>query len=232
MSITDCVFCDFDMYAMVDVDGETICRVIWENDAWIVVPTLGAFIGGYVLLVAKRHSRSGYYCDNEERTLLNLAIKCMSDAFQDIYGDEYAYVFEHGSVGERYRSACCVDHTHLHMFPTNVDIYHKVLSFFINEYTEHSSINEVYEYIEKKGIQSYLMFGDVKQGVFALVDTTESVYPSQFLRQVIYGILVGEPSDYGWDWRRYAMLDKVQKIAMEMKNYFRKKDRMAMKVEE
>lgn len=109
--------------------------------------------------------------------------------------------------------ACCINHAHIHIFPSNTDIYSAVVNQIPSHNEEFPDLEKCYEWIRKKQIGSYLLFGNMTLSRYCVVDTSIDVYPSQYLRQLTYRLLVPDQTRRGWDWRQYPyyqnMLDTI-----------------------
>ena len=217
----DCVFCNLEEYRIIKYNNFSFDRVIHEDKHWVVVPTLGAFLDGYILLISKKHSKSSYLCSPREISSLSGNIYRMFNIYKKVYRKKHAYIFEHGSIDDNYASACCVDHTHIHMFPSPIDIYDAVAKKFIYGYTEHKSLHALYAHIRKRNIKSYLLFGDLVYKRYILIDASENIYPSQYLRQTVYSLFNNITSDNKWDWRHNPMIENTYKIKKEIELNFK-----------
>jgi ATP adenylyltransferase len=91
-------------------------RVMLEDDAFAVVPSLGPLAPGHSLLCPKLHVRS--FAELPER--LDGALARMKALVRDrlaaLY-DAEVHVFEHGMSADGTRTVCSVDHAHLHLVP-------------------------------------------------------------------------------------------------------------------
>ena len=123
----DCPFC-----AEFDNDGVSIygdmmgarlpSRIVYEDDHFIVMPPLGEFMEGGLLLLTREHIPSLAHLppaqfDHLERLLQaiqRVLIKCWGVA---------PLVFEHGPAADWSKGVCCVDHAHLNIFPAPVQVH-------------------------------------------------------------------------------------------------------------
>ena len=208
----DCVFCN-ENGRFVLIDNHYFDRTICEDKYWIMYPTIGAYVVGYVLLVLKRHENCAAFCSHNE-------LKQLMDRITKTYNVNtktnkltHTYVFEHGAPAESHQSACCINHAHIHLLPSNKDIYTDVVNRFTSAHEEYSSLYSCYEAVRNRNISSYILFGDHSRSKYCFVDSTIDVYPSQYIRQLTYYLLVEDRKQNGWDWRLYPyyqnMMDTI-----------------------
>jgi ATP adenylyltransferase len=91
-------------------------RVIWENDRFIVIPTVGCFVEGYVMIMPKRHTFSMAQLEKDELKELSRLSTQLYYKLKHKYGE--IMIAEHGAVSCDIRGAQCCDHAHLHFIPT------------------------------------------------------------------------------------------------------------------
>lgn len=121
----------------IDPDGElSTCAfcypsrdrsILYEDDDAYVMPTLGSFVEGYVLLISTQHRDSVADAANENFRRVKEAVGATLDA---TYGAHC--FFEHGRVGncyQRAKSRICF-HAHLHCLPIEGDLIGKVAEDF------------------------------------------------------------------------------------------------------
>jgi ATP adenylyltransferase len=91
-----------------------------ESSNFVILPSLGALVEGWLLLLPKEHFLSlGALPSSLIQEMQGLK-QNVCERMERAYGA--ACVFEHGP-GKRHRSVGCgVDHAHLHIVPTNFDL--------------------------------------------------------------------------------------------------------------
>lgn len=174
-------------------------RVIWQNENFVIMPTLGAFAVGYVLILTQKHIPSLSYLNNEEFDDLNLIINKIRNIYEERYGG--CVFFEHGAM-TKYRKGggCCEDHAHLHVLPFNAQFYDIVSKLFPVR-----KINDLRELKEnEKNEMPYMMFTTHDNDIF-VADAIEVT--SQFLRQIASS-QIGMPDT--WNWRIFPMIENVR----------------------
>lgn len=91
-----------------------------ESPNFVVLPSLGALVEGWVLLVPKQHFLSmGALPDSLIPEMQDLK-RSVCAFLQDTYGT--ASAFEHGPGQKERKVGCGVDHAHLHILPVNFDL--------------------------------------------------------------------------------------------------------------
>ena len=93
-----------------------------ESQHFVVIPTVGQFVEGWVMAVSRSHRGSLQQHTREEledlRSILKQAVKIV----QATYGQ--AIVFEHGpSDCLTLHGGCSIDHTHVHIAPCRAVSY-------------------------------------------------------------------------------------------------------------
>jgi len=114
-----CVFCIArdDPELMDEVENS----VLYETDHFFVVPTLGAFVEGYLLICSKCHFDNFFSLPEFMEKEFKLLKRKVSEVLEENYGA--LFLFEHGGGGpERDSGAACIDHAHLHVIPTRADV--------------------------------------------------------------------------------------------------------------
>lgn len=69
--------------------------MVEENDHFIVIPALGDFVGGYLLIVSKRHLYNMNELSDMEKDEYFYLIRKYREMFMNING-KYPIIFEHG----------------------------------------------------------------------------------------------------------------------------------------
>jgi len=106
-------------------------RIMHETENFVVLPALGSFVEGYVLIVSKEH----YHC----------AGKLPEKAFNELFGlikkvkrsilTTYqlgSVVFEHGAISCLNKFGGCIDHAHMHVVPCNSSLLSELRSSYCN----------------------------------------------------------------------------------------------------
>lgn len=93
----------------------TVDTPIISNEDFFVIPSIGAIIEGWTLVIPRNHTYSmrNYYTNKNLCDITNKTIT----ALQKNYGQIIA--FEHGADGDNSPTSCGTDHAHIHLVPFN-----------------------------------------------------------------------------------------------------------------
>lgn len=214
-----CSFCneiskidDNNLFKKIFKDEEIENRIILETDNFVVLPTIGAFVKGYLLIVTKKHYTSMAQISKEELNELNCVIKTCKNLISDKL-DKKSILFEHGSIPACRASGACVDHAHLHIVPSNINIDNNLKKYDVNickienlKYLTEKFANYPYLYYQNIYNEEYLVKSDC--------------VPSQFFRQVLCSAF--DMLEH-WDWRKNYEVDNIK----ETLKIFKKSDFMS-----
>lgn len=114
--MSQCPFCERAMFEE---------RIIAETNEFFVIATLGQITdGGYTLIFPKRHTRCLSALSYDEMVkFVHLLLECKNVLISE-YCASFPAMFEHGIVGQT------VEHAHIHLFPTKVDLTSRVTADF------------------------------------------------------------------------------------------------------
>lgn len=111
-SSTECRFCA--RYASASSFREPWDQRLLETEHFVVVPTKGALIPGWLLIVPREHSLAfSATTENVDELESLLADTC------DLVGKTFGVptIFEHGATKPGTHFGCGIDHAHLHVAP-------------------------------------------------------------------------------------------------------------------
>ena len=163
----------------------------------MVVPSLGSFVPGWVLLVSKVHYTR--IADLPVAWIEELE-RLKGEIGQALLAAFGPYVcFEHGPLAGVSQAGCCVDHVHLHMVPASVNL-NKILQLHFTPYPLHSLKDLRGPTFQ---LQAYLAFEDTRGVLTAYL---VGPIPSQFMRQLL-AAEIGLLDRY--DWRQYPGSEEV-----------------------
>lgn len=196
-AMTSCRLCsDFSHDGSVKAWNEPL----FESQNFIVLPSLGAMVEGWVLLVPKMHFICMGALPDSIATEMHEMKQFLSTILKEIYGQ--VCIFEHGPSKANQSIGCGVDHAHLHVVPVAFDLYSAIASFLpkgvlwseagLEECQTAFSRGEDYLYIEKPIGAGHL--------------ATHQGFGSQLIRRAIAN-QVGIPNQFNW--REYPQLPKV-----------------------
>lgn len=176
-------------------------RIIKETNSFIVVPTIGAFIDNYLLIIPKKHIN----CFKELNSIEFLELNDLTNWIKNInkiYFKSKTIIFEHGSFENNNTSGKSIVHAHLHILPFSKSLLKDIINnkeITINEIKNLSSL----KYFTKDKTD-YLYYEDINEKRYII---NHQELPSQFLRKVVANSL----NITTWNWREYPYFDKIDK---------------------
>ncbi|MGO8930136.1 MAG: non-canonical purine NTP pyrophosphatase [Limisphaerales bacterium] len=97
-------------------------RVLYEDEHFVVMPPLGEFMEGGLLLLSRKHLLSFAHLPTPLFDHLERLIQAIGRVLVSRYGVPPLF-FEHGPAPEWSKGACCVDHAHINIFPAAVRLH-------------------------------------------------------------------------------------------------------------
>ncbi|HTL16784.1 MAG TPA: non-canonical purine NTP pyrophosphatase [Patescibacteria group bacterium] len=105
-----------------DMLGERLAsRVLYQDEDFVVMPPLGQFIEGGLLLLSRQHMLSFSWLSPEKYARLERLLNVIRKELTARWGVA-PIVFEHGPAPDRSKGVCCVDHAHFNIFPAAVEV--------------------------------------------------------------------------------------------------------------
>lgn len=169
-----CPFCD---------RGALQDRLILETANFAVIPTKGQILGGYVLIVPKRHTICFGDMSDAEMDEAALLLERVRAAMTSAYGQAPIF-FEHGIVGQTVR------HAHIHAVPTDVDLFKRIEADF-PDYQKVSTLGALQEVFQRDGAYLFYENAAAEKFLFRIFK-----WP-QYLRLVLADA-VGHPERGDW----------------------------------
>lgn len=180
-------------------------RIIFENEYFVVIPTIGCFIEGYCLICTKDHYYSfREFLNNSGKEVFERFLAEFSLVYKEVYGE--FLLFEHGSYNKHMKGGGCSDHAHIHVIPSKDIIFDPKASGFEGSSQElwFNEIDGEYLYFRQSG-NSFL--------------NQQAIIESQFLRRIFANIL--GVADF-WDWRKYPFVENMQVTYRKLKKSYEK----------
>jgi inosine/xanthosine triphosphate pyrophosphatase family protein/diadenosine tetraphosphate (Ap4A) HIT family hydrolase len=103
------------------IGGRLESRIVYEDEHFVVMPPLGSFIPGGLLLLSRDHIPSFAHLKPELFPRLERLLSVLSEALRTRWGVS-PLVFEHGTASDLTKGGCCVDHAHFNIFPAQVSV--------------------------------------------------------------------------------------------------------------
>lgn len=197
-----CVYCKNIILADTATPKQPWDTVLDETPNFVVVPTVGAMVEGWVLIISKRHVPAMGALKLEELRELGELVRRTRQLIGSAYGS--AATFEHGAICEGTAFGCGIDHAHFHVVPVNSHLI-PLVEEALEESPNWRTIEKVEDLsiVHSMGIPYlYVWENGSNQGHVAGL----SNIPSQFMRRVIANDL-SIPSLY--DYRVHKFTDNV-----------------------
>jgi len=194
--MNNCTFCNFDTNRIENT-------IIEETKHFYILPALGSFVEGYLLLVSKRHVLAMSELNLEEKVEFLSIIQKYQNLFLKLYGT-YPIIFEHGTVNSALNSANSVSHAHIHL------VNHKYLNeanvlieqnFALIPLDSFPEVNRNYIWYMNQNNQSYVSYD------FAPISQLMRIYIARDL-----GI------ENTFNWRENPMYENIEKTIEKFKD--------------
>ena len=183
------------------MQNEVWDKPLLETKNFVVLPSLGSLVPGWLLLIPKTHfvcmgALSPDLATEMDRLKQHLALQVSTE-----YGN--ACVFEHGPSRANKSIGCGVDHAHVHVVPVGFDLAEAARVFMPNDaaWRRHATWNDC-QTAFAQGHDYLYVEQPLGSGVIAVDDD----FGSQVFRKAIAAHL-GELEKFNW--RDYPRLDLI-----------------------
>ena len=191
-------------------------HILYESDNYIVLPGLGAFFEGYVMIVPKKHVMSMAELAEESDELYEEFLRVLNDMrfiLESIYHKKI-FVFECGSgKGGAGKHTTSIVHAHVHMAPSDIPVLKSVQKSGLHPGLIHPRSLKNY------GEYPYMLYID-QEDTWYIVSDPDTYFPRQHPRQILADHMGLEEGKYNW--RVYPYREKMDEIAEEIYSFLRK----------
>lgn len=176
-------------------------RILAQTEHFVVIPTLGSFVEGYVMVLSREHFDCVGKIPPEQLPELKALLEAMKKQVKLCYNTD-TVCFEHGSVSCTNRFGGCINHAHIHIVPCCNSLVDEIGQYELQT-QQIGSIEDLQEYGQR--CEPYLYFQDTDDREYLI--TGDNVV-SQFFRK-----LLAQQHDVAekWDWRSDLCMDNLQK---------------------
>lgn len=190
------------------VEGDPRNRVVHLSTSFVLVPPLGQFMEGGLLLLSRQHMKSLAFLNASQVVELEDLVSEVRATLRAAYG-AYPVFFEHGPGHGRGKSTCCVDHAHLNIFPADVD-----LRPFLRHFPGHpvGSFAELAALRDRTDDYIFVQNGDGTRSVHFSED-----FPSQMIRREITRQI---DCPERWHWRDYLGVEELRATYNRLRGAF------------
>lgn len=184
-------------------------RIVYEDQDFVIMPPLGQFTAGGLLLLTRQHIPSFAFLTAEKLDRLESLVKVVCQTVSARWGVS-PLIFEHGPAPEITKGVCCVDHAHFNIFPAQVHLHPHLASRMHMPMTSLMELNRL-----NSAEFGYLL---VQEN-----DRTRRAYdgqyvPTQLVRRIITSQM-GIPER--WHWRDYPGCDELVETYGALKGQIR-----------
>ena len=167
--------------------------VLFECESFVALPSVGALVEGWLLVVPKSPALSIGTLSLGDRMQLIEFVRSVVPQLEARFGSVAA--FEHGPSASNCAIGCGVDYAHLHLVPTDCDLLQEASAKApgINWQPAHSLLDTAV--VSRRGL-SYIFLQQPFDSGTAYIGTGDEL-PSQLFRRVI-AEHIGVPHRYDW----------------------------------
>jgi diadenosine tetraphosphate (Ap4A) HIT family hydrolase len=190
-----CCFCDEILSGVMPKEycqaAGRRCRVVHQERAFVVFPSLSPLHVGHLLVVPRIHVRSFVQlsaCDFGCSTQL---IRNLSGVIEQRFGD--ALIWEHGIAVDS-SGGCGVSHAHIHILPLGAEKLERVLAGLDRYFSMAASVSLEKLKGQLNNTNTYLFW---QAGNHLGRVVVSDAIPSQFMRKLVAQVL--ESTE--WDWK-------------------------------
>jgi diadenosine tetraphosphate (Ap4A) HIT family hydrolase len=206
---TACKLCE--KFAVAAAGNEIADQILFESENFVVVPTVGSIIPGWLLIIPRSHFLSIGSFDPDRFHELAKIKETATEALRDCFGPVWS--FEHGTVRERESVGCGIDHAHLHVVATGIDLLAgaKDLGCERLQWRSVTGLQATKSYVAE---QMPYVFVQSPSGD-AWIGSANAI-ESQLVRKVI-AAKTNQPDS--WDWKFHPFEPHVEETVTKMEHW-------------
>lgn len=194
--VTSCRIC----HVLAEAPQEPWDRPVRETLNFVVLPSLGSLVPGWLLVFPRAHYRALADCREDQREELRYLRLELDGLLSNTFSSPVAQ-FEHGAVCGGV-VGCGVFHAHLHLVPTAYDLLGAGRALFPDlVWHEAPNLDSVWETDHP---EDYLC---IEQEGRTSVSTSDGI-PSQFFRRALSAAM---ERPHEWNWRLNPGLDMIER---------------------
>lgn len=179
------------------IGGRLDSRIVYEDDNFVLMPPIGEFMEGGLLLLTKRHILSFSQLDEALFEPLERLLAAVSLALRERWGST-PLIFEHGPAPDMGKGVCCVDHAHFNIFPAPVAIHPHLAGRM------HRKMDRLHDMRRLRNAEFGYLWVQENDGTRHAYDGFE--VPTQRVRRIV-AAGIGKPDR--WHWRDYPGYDEL-----------------------
>lgn len=182
-------------------------RILGFCKYWYVVPTLGALVPGYLLIISKAHRLSVSECSQAEQEELQHLLTRIREILEQLY-QKPCIAFEHGESAQSTKSAASVSHCHVHILPFSGNLCEKI--GYRTSYINFGELTEIGQYTVSGEPYLFFQSNDRHNSLIFL-----EKYPRQLFRRILAYEIGKEDM---WDWNYFPFYDNLRNTYQVLKN--------------
>ncbi len=179
---------------------------VFETNNFVVVPSLGSLVEGWLLIVPKTYYLNYSQLSAEQILEVNSITEYLKLHFLPLFNNTQYVLFEHGPTDLLSTAGCGVDYAHLHWVPCSFDLLKGVSDFLGLEFEWYEIDGLTDLHTQATAENDYLYLQDQNGCHFF---TSQVTVPSQTFRQVI-AHYINQPECY--DWKTYDGIEHIRSI--------------------
>lgn len=178
--------------------GEFYDKPLHQTENFIVLPSLGSIVPGWLLVVPKKPVTRFADLPISVSAELHTLLLFLKSQIEEVFGN--SYLFEHGGY-EGSLISCGVDQAHMHLVPLNFDLLQTSTSQKGLSWTK-IELNQLPDSLNTK--KEYLFVSSFSESYMCELNNPES----QWFRK-----LIAEKNDCPekWDYREHAFPENIKK---------------------
>jgi len=186
-------------------------HILFESENFVVVPTIGSIVPGWLLIVPRSHFMSVGSFDAPMLHEFAGLQKTAAAALRDCFGT--VSFFEHGAIRKGESVGCGVDHAHLHIVATEFDLVTgaKASGKSQLQWRSVSGIKSTKAYVAEQ--MPYIFVESLVGGAWI---GSASWIESQLIRKVI-AAYTGQPDC--WDWKAHPFDNNVRETVRRLETW-------------
>ncbi len=175
--------------------------ILYESKHFYVVPTVGQFVEGWLLIVSKHHYNSSITLPNQLIIELEKVIDVVVQAVEKEYGQ--TIIFEHGPSRDCIiEGGCSINHNHIHILPfKQLNKLNKMIDY---PYITVNSIQEARKIVPINN--GYLIWGSGSKINELNLAILQYNIPRQYMRKLIADCSGLSES---WDWENHPYVKNI-----------------------
>lgn len=150
-------------------------RILWETEHFLVVPSKGGFVPGWLMLIPKMHVLSMAQLPSSLSIEFEALFAEVCYQLQCAFG--VATAFEHGASQPNTTFGCGIDHAHLHVVPLPRHLDLKAIA--------EEALNQNFSTDLPSPCHPYLRIRDPRDMAWYTLEPKATI-PRQFFRQIIW----------------------------------------------